>query len=407
MPPSPRRRLTVAAVLLAWVVGCGEGITHFEPDRLLRAKNGLTEAQAASIDAALIELFGTPDEPRLPEELPRLASLLDLEALQQAAGPVISHEVGVTKGLYRRHCARCHGITGDGRGPTARYQSPYPRDFRRGVFKWKSTYRQAPPTAADLHATLEDGVAGTAMPSFRLLPFEERDVLRQYVQYLAIRGQTERALVDFVANELLPEESLTFDDEMRRELLADWVEPIRDAWVGAEQQVVQVAAASDSLMVDSGRGLYHSERAGCYKCHGPEGQGGAVAGKDYDIDYDIWNRDRLADTASDEARRLLASDLPVRVSRPRQLAGSTAHGGGTFLELMQRTHQGIAGTPMPAVGGTGPGHTAALDDEEIRAVTAYVRSLMTIREDEATSNTPATLSTTESVSETLPAGGRS
>lgn len=370
--PTTCRRLAALVALLA--IGCGERETRFAPDELLRARNGLTAAQGASIEIALANWFGTPDQPALPEATPRLGELLDLNALQQAAGPVISHEVGVTQGLYRRHCARCHGVTGDGRGPTARYQAPYPRDFRRGVFKWKRTARDAPPTAEDLHATLERGVPGTAMPSFRLLPEDERDKLRQYVQYLAIRGQAERALVDYVANELPPEEGFDPAEEV---FLAEWLTPLVDEWIDATPLAIKPQAEAIDLQL--GEKLYHSERTGCAKCHGPNGQGGAVAGQDYELNTDIWNLDRIIIKPSDTVRRLLDNDLPLRVSRPRQLTSETPHGGQTLADLVHRIDQGVAGTPMPAVGGAG----GALTEAEILSLAAYTRGLMAIETEEA------------------------
>jgi mono/diheme cytochrome c family protein len=359
-------------------MGCRERVVEFDPDAVLRLTSGLNEEQSASIDAALAELFGTPNEPKLPADLPRLAELCDLAALQQAAGPVASHEVGVVHGLYRRHCARCHGVTGDGRGPTALYQAPYPRDYRRGVFKWKSTYRDAAPTAADLDRVLEHGVPGTAMPSFRLVSQEERDILRQYVIYLAVRGQIERTLVDFVANELPGDEPLAFNGELRDEIVADRLAPIVDAWADADSQTVAPPADFEAIVgsqVDLGRELYHSERAGCYKCHGREGEGGAVAGKDFEVDYDVWNRDRLLLKPSAEIAALLKRDLPVRTSTPRLLVGETPRGGADSVDLYRRVHQGVAGTPMPAVGAAGPGETGTLSDKEVAAVTAYLQSL--------------------------------
>ncbi|QDT68892.1 Cytochrome c [Planctomycetes bacterium MalM25] len=350
-------------------IGCGERETRFTPDELLRARNGLTVEQSESIDAALVAWFGTPDEPALPESLPRLAGWLDADALKQAAGPVVSHEVGVTEGLYRRHCARCHGVTGDGRGPTARYQSPHPRDFRRGVFKWKRTARDTPPTAADLHATLERGVPGTAMPSFRLLSEDERDKLRQYVQYLALRGQAERALVDYVANELPLEEVFDPADEA---FLASWLQPLTDEWIDAAP--IAVDPQADSIDLQLGETLYHSERTGCFKCHGPQGQGGAVAGKDYEIDYDVWNRDRIVLKPSDAVRRLIEKDLPLRPSRPRRLVGRTPHGGSALADFVHRLDQGVAGTPMPALGGAG----ATFTEKEIVSLAAYARELMAV-----------------------------
>lgn len=358
---------------LLLAIGC-DYETEFEIDATLHAKNGLSKVQSASIDSELRRLFGTPDEPALPEAAPRLAELVDSEALAQASGPVISHTPGVTQGLYRRHCARCHGITGNGRGPTARYQAPYPRDFRRGVFKWKSTYRDAPPTRADLDRTLEYGIAGAAMPSFKLLTEEERSTLRQYVVYLAVRGQVERELVSYLADEAPAGEAIDFTPEE----LADLIEPIVDAWADAEKQVVSVPAALDGD-ASLGRELYHSERAGCYKCHGQEGQGGAVAGVDYEVDYDLWNRDRLP-TGDTKVDQQLAYDLPAKSSRPRRLVKEMLKGGQAPSDLFRRIHQGIAGTPMPAVGGTSADNAGSLTDEEIAALAVYTQTLVSPKE---------------------------
>ena len=52
-----------------------------------------------------------------------------------AAGPVKSGRHGEPAGLYLEHCVQCHGISGDGRGPTAAFLNPYPRDFRLGKFQ--------------------------------------------------------------------------------------------------------------------------------------------------------------------------------------------------------------------------------------------------------------------------------
>lgn len=351
---------------------------RFEANDLSAAIAGLESEPTASIETALTEFFGTPDEPLLPAEVPQLATLLNLEALQQAAGPVISHTPGVTQGLFRRHCARCHGVTGDGRGPTARYQAPYPRDFRRGVFKWKSTYRDNPPTVADLHALLNRGVPGTAMPSFALLSGKERDLLRQYVQYLSIRGQTERALIDFVAEEFAPGQPLELDGELRTEILAEIITPIVTAWTDADANSVWPEGdnAGPPLSADeavaAGRKLYHGERAGCYKCHGQAGQGGATP----DVDYDVWNRDRVVQAPSERVAQLLRRDLPIRASVPREIVGSTPHGGTGSLDLFRRLHQGVAGTPMPALGGMRAGKPGALTDAEIGYVADYVATLM-------------------------------
>ena len=343
-------------------IGC-EAETHFKPDEVLRATHRLTAEQGASIDRVLTELFGTPNEPQLP----KVITTLDLAALAQAAGPVISYEPGVTQGLYRRHCARCHGVTGDGRGPSAYYQHPYPRDFRHGVFKWKSTYRDAPPTEADLLAVLERGIPGTAMPSFRLLTAEERDMLRQYVTYLAMRGELERELVWFVAEELGPGESLPGNEALS--IAGKLLQSIATAWEEAGNEVVKVetpVATEESIHL--GYKLYHSEKAGCEKCHGAEGEGGVAP----DEDYDDWNRERLAVSEFD------SKWLPITKAPARAITGSRLRGGDEPIDLFRRLHQGVAGTPMPAIGPRRSGEASALRDEEVAALTDYVHSIMDV-----------------------------
>jgi mono/diheme cytochrome c family protein len=172
-------------MVVAALIGCAE--SEPPPFRLdmtnVVAKQIAPEHQKA-IANILGAMFGTPDE---PFALPEIG--LDQRKLAMAAGPVWSDEQGGKHGLYRRHCAHCHGISGDGLGPTAAILDPYPRDYRSGVFKFKSTYTAAQPTDDDLRRILHDGIPGTAMPSFALLPPDEREALVEYVKYLSIRGQ--------------------------------------------------------------------------------------------------------------------------------------------------------------------------------------------------------------------------
>ena len=363
--------------LAAAAIGCGDGAVRYTPDGYERSAAGLTAQQQEWVDQTLARLFGTPDEPALPE-VAGIERLLDLDTLSQTAGPVESLTPGETHGLYRRHCARCHGVTGDGRGPTAVYQAPYPRDFRRGAFKWKSTFRAAPPTSADLDRVIEHGVAGTAMPSFALLKPEERVALRQHVQLLAIRGEVERRLVRFVGDEAPFDEPALIEAALGVEVLAECVEPVVSSWVAAPDRLAPVKPLPESdEAIARGRDLYHSEAAGCYKCHGPNGAGGAVAGEDYPIDYDDWTRPRVeALRGGAEARQLAARDLRGRPAWPRPLVGSRLRGGDSDADLFVRLHQGIAGTPMPAVGGGTDGSPGALADREVAALGAYVRSLL-------------------------------
>lgn len=68
--------------------------------------------------------------------------------------------------IFATHCATCHGTTGKGDGPASYLLFPKPRDFTSGVYRFKSTYDQAPPTMADVERNIRNGIARTAMPAF-------------------------------------------------------------------------------------------------------------------------------------------------------------------------------------------------------------------------------------------------
>ncbi len=121
--------LSMAA--LAALAGCVEAESEppkFRLDMMQVSTNQLVPAHPQAVANILDAMFGTPDEPfALPE------TGLDLRKLKMAAGPTWSDERGAKHGLYRRHCAHCHGISGGGDGPTASILNPYPRDYRPGV----------------------------------------------------------------------------------------------------------------------------------------------------------------------------------------------------------------------------------------------------------------------------------
>ena len=180
-----------AAVVLV-AAGCREEIPVAFEENLVRAhqihlKEGLDMQQTLS-DAnwALQRMFGTPDDPKLPAVLTEdedLSNLLSMEHLERAAGPAGAEG----RGLYRQHCATCHGITGNGRGTTAALLDPYPRDYRMGLFKFKSTARGAKPTKEDIARVIRDGIPGTQMGKIAELTEQDIQALTDYVIYLSIR----------------------------------------------------------------------------------------------------------------------------------------------------------------------------------------------------------------------------
>lgn len=99
--------------------------------------------------------------------------------------------VAQTRGerVYGLYCATCHGARGDGQGPTAsRYGSPAPRNFTRGVFRFRSTLSGQLPLHRDLVGTIERGLPGTIMPPWKeLLPPKDIDEVARFIEGFAPR----------------------------------------------------------------------------------------------------------------------------------------------------------------------------------------------------------------------------
>jgi mono/diheme cytochrome c family protein len=394
-PPASFRLNTVHATKTAAPEGdLQQSWTAWSQDR---------QRQVATI---LEAMFGTPDQPIALAE-----SGLDLAKLRLAAGPVRSDIVGRKNGLYREHCGHCHGISGDGMGPTAAFLNPYPRDYRPGKFKFKSTWRDAKPTHADLVRVLHDGIAGTSMPSFALLAPSQVDALAEYVRYLSIRGETEAALFTYAEQELTGDEQLP----TTREFLIDEVlSPIVEKWQAAEDSRIPIAALpagvdfsrpgddpANQESVARGRALFHGD-GGCVKCHGVTALGDGQAN-----DYDDWNKaiveaskevaggleasrdastsDMSPDTLAEHRTRaewlhafaeVLEGDaLRPRTIPPRNLRQGIYRGGRRPLDLYRRLYTGINGAPMPGVGPSGPGGKGSVADAEIWHIVNYIRSL--------------------------------
>ncbi|HZZ79791.1 MAG TPA: hypothetical protein VFE62_14835, partial [Gemmataceae bacterium] len=120
------------------------------------------------LEDALEENFGTPANPKVAGLDPETVKILKIDDSTLAEGSK----------RYRVHCLHCHGLSGDGRGPTAKWINPHPRDFRAGLFKFQSISQVdskpgapvphslgvRPPARADLLRTLRHGIEGTAMP---------------------------------------------------------------------------------------------------------------------------------------------------------------------------------------------------------------------------------------------------
>jgi cytochrome c oxidase cbb3-type subunit 2 len=132
---------------------------------------------------------------------------------------------------YRRYCAGCHGVLGDGEGENAVWLDPKPRNFTLATFKCRSTPSGTLPTDEDLFNTVGRGLQSSNMPSWNPLSDQMRIDLVAYVKHFSDRWKTEKpgAII-----EITPEPAIT-----------------------AER-------------VQAGQALF--QKLECWKCHGVEGR---------------------------------------------------------------------------------------------------------------------------------------
>lgn len=400
--PKQRWVVTLVALAIGGVAGCGSPVAEFRPNVGFQLKTEaeaeaqLTSGQQENIATILEGLFGTPDDPQIPE-VPgvEMAQLLDETALKMAGGAVAVDEDGRTVGLYRQHCAHCHGITGDGMGPTAEFLNPYPRDYRMGIFKFKSTPKNSRPTREDLHRILHEGVPGTAMPSFRVLPEDQKESLVQYVIYLSMRGEMERLLVPEAlgVGELGIEGDQLFldmskkatDNEVfveRSVYIQEQLATIGNRWLNAQSDEVPAPpenwGSEESLA--RGRQLFFGKGA-CSGCHGNFGLGDGNTTFDPEKPFlDDWTKENWPVLKGEEAARqapirAAAGILEKRALRPRNLRLGVYRGGRRPIDLYYRLRHGIEGTPMPGLEISTGDDPKKLTSGDVWSILDYIRNL--------------------------------
>ncbi len=371
-----------------FAAGCGSPPPQFQryvtfirlTEKQAGAEFKFKPEQLQALDEILAAQFGTPNEPSIPAlgELD-VAKVMRLNNLKTAAGGVGSDASGRAVGLYREHCAHCHGVTGDGMGPTAAFLNPYPRDYRKGQFKFKSTPVGFKPTHEDLTRIIKDGIPGTAMPSFLLLPENEIEAIVEYVKYLAIRGEVERNLLNlYAAGELGAEDKLISNaaepNPEQVTMLKDQTAGVVTKWLEAEANATGVSVRPNYTpeefikSKEAGRALFQGTKANCFSCHGITALGdGQLTG------FDEWTKELIAPTGVRNPELIREFThlgmLEPRNIRPRNLRQGVFRGGRRPLDIFWRVRNGIEGTPMPGF------KPEVLSDNDIWNIVNYVQSL--------------------------------
>ena len=376
-PPYP---IALLAIVGLWLGGCTPQEVTYRANSLhvasLSSDSGdLKIADIASLAQSQVnQMFGSPDSPKWPDGL-ELA--VDLDKVNRAAGPVGRDKTKVERGLYRKHCVQCHGTTGDGMGPASALLAPYPRDFRRGSFKFKSTPIGKKPTHADLVRTLENGLPGTAMPAFETLNrarefSEDVDALAHYVRFLSIRGEVERRLIGALVNS---DDAAGLGNQIATQVVSNWL--------SAESLAIEVPNLGDGpstqeerqAAIERGKDIYLSELTACAKCHGKEGNGRGAS-----QDFDDWTKDWTIRAGIDPTKKeewkpmkRFGALKPV-IDHSRNLTLGVFRGGSSREDIYRRLVLGIEGSPMPAIArkeNDNPGVT----DEGLQDLVEYVVSL--------------------------------
>lgn len=285
------------------------------------------EAQKSAWNAAFETVFGTPASPQVAGADVTTVSVLAIDNQTLANG----------SRLYRTRCADCHGLSGNGRGPTAANIEPRPRDFRSGIYKGKTTGPETgKPRVDDLIRVLRRGVPGTPMPIFDLLPEADIRALVGYTIHLSVRGEVEMRLL----RRVLCDEEYEYPTDMVAAVRKETHE-VLGAWMSAQSTSMTIAYSEpktgDEAAIRRGYVIF-TTTGNCIGCHEQYGKRDAYR-------YDAWG-------------------LPNRVTdltEPRYRWGSEP------ADFARRIRHGIRGANMPA----NPG----LSDDQLRDLIEFLQAL--------------------------------
>ena len=201
-PPSATPVGNLAATLAGYARLSGARLV--QPD-------ALDEPTRAVIAQALAARFGTPAAPLVPPDA--------------AFGDISLSPAALAEGsrAYRRLCSQCHGLEGNGQGNAGEWMHPFPRDFRRGLFKVAAAGGK--PRPDELRRVLRQGVPGTRMQAYDVIPDAELDAVIGYVVHLSQRSEAElRAVVEMAGGDGDPAEAAQVTGDAAAAVGRDWAE---------------------------------------------------------------------------------------------------------------------------------------------------------------------------------------
>ena len=286
-------------------------MTRYHPPPVRRAAPLLGAiALAGALLSCATDVWG-------PDELLRGVSSKDAAVLKQG------------REQYSLYCIGCHGENGDGAGQAARFLDPKPRDFRKGRVKFAAVPAGSLPRDEDLLNTMNHGLNGTSMPSWRLVGEEDKRAIIAYIK--------------------------TFSDVWQKEA------------PGAA-----VAIKPDPFRKHPERGVEEGERvyhglAACSSCHPAYVSMPRIAEhmKAFDIAFTGFRADLYASVEKD-------SDWGAPIRPPDFLVDRTKI-ASKKEDLVRVIAAGVGGTAMPSWGAT-------LTHQQLWGLAYYVESLIQKRD---------------------------
>ena len=247
------------------------------------------QSDDADREALVGDLTATTPRPTSPDD-PRPADYDPWHTLEPGEHRGYNQRASLLqrgKAVYAKYCVGCHGENGDGEGPAAVRLITKPRDFTKGIYKFRSTDSGSLPLDADLHRTITDGLARVSMPGFPLMPEQEKVAVIEYIKSFYPGWEQERGNRKVVPVPTPP---------------ADLGEPGR---------------------VLRGRIVYLAMQ--CGKCHGSDGAGTGATQTEY---TDVWGNPQ----------------------KPLNFTRGQLKGGDNPEDIYRTFHTGLRSI-MPAYGG--------------------------------------------------------
>lgn len=241
-------------------------------------------------------------------------------------------QLNAGKTLYTEYCMPCHGVKGDGAGVAAKGLQVPPRNFKLGQFKFGKVVSGELPHDKDIFEILKKGLNGTAMLPWDLTEQQMFNVT-QYIKTFA------------------PEK-----------------------WEGADKKLGDVIMAGKDPYGDAhkesaiqrGKEVFHTV-AQCWTCHRSYATHEELSQYSQKI-----NGSPMTEFDPDMYHvKLQPSDYGYS-TMPPEFTYDQVRSANTVEELYIRLNAGVGGTAMASWKGV-------LQDDEIWAVSHYVKSLMDMK----------------------------